>query len=205
MTGPGAGADAAAAPAARTSPDRAASALFSFLDGSGTRIVFAESCTGGLAAAALTELPGSSRVLWGGIVSYTEEAKTAILGIPQASIDSFGVVSVEIAGAMAKGALAASGAASVAAGVAGGDGAPGGPGRGADFAAAVTGYAGPDAPGSEGNPGRVCFAWASRTGALRTEERRFEGSRHAIREAACLRLLEGALEFCAGERGGERY
>lgn len=201
MTAPGAGkasGEGDAAPAAASpGPDRAAAALFSFLDGAGARIAFAESCTGGLAAAALTEIPGSSRVLWGGIVSYTEEAKTSLLGIPQASIDGFGVVSVEIAAAMAKGALAASGAA--------GDGHGRGPGRGADFAAAVTGYAGPDAPGSEGGPGRVCFAWASRAGALRTEERRFAGPRHAIRRAACARLLEGALEFCAGERGGERY
>lgn len=198
MTAPGAeaasGAGAAAAP---SDPDRAAAALFSFLDGSGTRIVFAESCTGGLAAAALTGIPGSSRVLWGGIVSYTEEAKTAVLGIPQASMDRFGVVSIETAGAMARGAIVASGVASGAA--------SGGAGRGADFAAAVTGYAGPDAPEGEDGPGRVCFAWASRTGALRTEERRFEGPRHAIRKAACARLLEGALEFCTAERGGERY
>jgi nicotinamide-nucleotide amidase len=175
--------------AAQAASDRAASALFSFLDGSGARIVFAESCTGGLAAAALTEIPGSSRVLWGGIVSYTEEAKTAILGIPQAEIDRFGVVSEETATAMAKGALAASG----------------GAGGGADFSAAVTGYAGPEAPGNEGGPGRVCLAWASRSGALKTEERRFEGPRHAVRLAACARLLEGALEFCTAERGGERY
>jgi nicotinamide-nucleotide amidase len=194
VTAPGAetasGKGAASAP---PDPDRAATALFSFLDGSGARIVLAESCTGGLAAAALTGIPGSSRVLWGGIVSYTEEAKTAVLGIPQAAIDEFGVVSVETAAAMARGALAASCAAK------------GGAGRGADFAAAVTGYAGPDAPGSEGGPGRVCFAWASRDGALRTEERRFEGPRHAVRMAACARLLEGALEFCTEERGGERY
>ena len=197
MTVSGVGAAAAAASSARATPglavpETAASALFSFLDGSGTRIVFAESCTGGLAAATLTEIPGSSRVLWGGVVSYTEEAKTAILGIPQAEIDRFGVVSVETAAAMAKGAIAASGSGCASNG-------------GADFAAAVTGYAGPDAPGSEDGPGRVCFAWASRTGALRTEEKRFEGSRHAVRLAACARLLEGALEFCTEERGGERY
>lgn len=188
MTAPGAEGPSETGSAAGPDPDRAASALFSFLDASGARLVLAESCTGGLAAATLTGLPGSSRVLWGGIVSYTEDAKTAILGLPQADMDRFGVVSVETAAAMARGALAASGTS-----------------RGADFSAAVTGYAGPDAPGEEGGPGRVCFAWASRTGGLRTEERRFEGSRQAVRKAACARLLEGALEFCGGQEGGERY
>lgn len=189
---------------AGTPAGRAASALFDFLAARRARIVFAESCTGGLAAAAITEIPGSSRVLWGCIVSYTEEAKTAILDVPRATIDRFGVVSVETAAAMAKGALAASGGAAGRAWTgAGGD--TGTAMYGADFAAAVTGYAGPEAPEGEGSPGRVCFAWASRRGGLRTEELRFAGSRHRIREAACARLLEGALAFCADETVQERY
>jgi nicotinamide-nucleotide amidase len=150
----------------------AALALFSTLDARGVKLVLAESCTGGLAAAALTEIAGSSRVFWGGIVSYSEEAKEGLLGVPQSTITAFGVVSRETAEAMARGALKASSA---------------------DIAAAVSGYAGPEAPEGENGPGRVCFAWATRTGSITTDELRFGGPRAAVREAACLRLLTGSV------------
>ena len=159
----------------------AAAALFSCLDGMAATITFAESCTGGMAAAALTSVPGSSRVFWGGIVSYTEAAKTSLLQVSAGTLGRFGAVSRETAEAMAKGALAASGA---------------------DFAASVTGFAGPDAPESEMGPGRVCFAWAAKDGRLVIDETRFSGSRSEIREAACLHLLEGANSFCRSSGGG---
>lgn len=107
----------------------------------GTRIALAESCTGGLVAAALTEVPGSSAVLDRAYVCYSNEAKMAMLGVPSDLIETFGAVSVAVAWSMAKGAIEHSKA---------------------DLAVAITGIAGPDG-GSELKPiGTVIFARASR-------------------------------------------
>ncbi|HTH27480.1 MAG TPA: CinA family protein [Sphingobium sp.] len=107
----------------------------------GRRIAVAESCTGGLVAAALTEIPGSSDVLEVGFVTYSNDAKKASLGVNADVLDTFGAVSIATAWAMAQGALNRSGA---------------------DVAVAVTGVAGP-AGGSENKPvGTVVFARAER-------------------------------------------
>ena len=107
----------------------------------GRRVAVAESCTGGLVAAALTEIAGSSDVLEAGFVTYSNEAKAKLLGVSEDVIETFGAVSVAVAWAMAQGALAASGA---------------------DVAVAITGIAGP-AGGSERKPvGTVVFARAER-------------------------------------------
>jgi nicotinamide-nucleotide amidase len=107
----------------------------------GTTIAVAESCTGGLVAAALTEIPGSSDVLDAGFVTYSNEAKSAMLGVSDDVIETFGAVSIATAWAMAWGALARSRA---------------------DVAVAVTGVAGPGG-GSERKPvGTVIFARARR-------------------------------------------
>jgi nicotinamide-nucleotide amidase len=107
----------------------------------GRRVATAESCTGGLVAAALTEIPGSSDVVDTGLVTYSNEAKCRLLGVSMDVIDTFGSVSVAVAWAMAQGALKA------------GD---------ADVAVALTGIAGP-AGGSEKKPvGTVVFARAER-------------------------------------------
>jgi nicotinamide-nucleotide amidase len=107
----------------------------------GRRVAVAESCTGGLVAAALTEIAGSSDVLEAGFVTYSNEAKTKLLKVSEDVIDTFGSVSVATAWAMAQGALAASGA---------------------DVAVALTGIAGP-AGGSEKKPvGTVVFARADK-------------------------------------------
>lgn len=107
----------------------------------GLRIVLAESCTGGLAAAALTEIPGSSDVLEAGFVTYSDESKTALLGVSADVLETFGAVSVAVAWSMAQGALKRTGA---------------------DTAVAVTGVAGPGG-GSEKKPvGTVIFARARR-------------------------------------------
>lgn len=109
----------------------------------GRRIVVAESCTGGLVSAALTEVPGSSDVFEAGFVTYSNEAKLAALHVNSDVVDTFGAVSVATAWAMAKGALEASGA---------------------DVAVAITGIAGPDG-GSAAKPvGTVVFARAERGG-----------------------------------------
>ena len=107
----------------------------------GRRIAVAESCTGGLVAAALTEIAGSSDVFEVGLVTYSNEAKAKLLHVSSDVIETFGSVSVAVAWAMAQGALAASGA---------------------DVAVALTGIAGP-AGGSERKPvGTVVFARADR-------------------------------------------
>jgi nicotinamide-nucleotide amidase len=109
----------------------------------GRRVAVAESCTGGLVAAALTEIAGSSDVIEAGFVTYSNESKEKLLGVSKDVIETFGSVSVAVAWAMARGALAASGA---------------------DAAVALTGIAGP-AGGSDRKPvGTVVFARAERDG-----------------------------------------
>jgi nicotinamide-nucleotide amidase len=107
----------------------------------GLRLAVAESCTGGLVAAALTEIPGSSDVLEAGFVTYANEAKMGLLGVSEDVVDTFGAVSIAVAWSMAQGALKRTGA---------------------DTAVAVTGIAGPGG-GSEKKPvGTVIFARARR-------------------------------------------
>jgi nicotinamide-nucleotide amidase len=107
----------------------------------GKRLAVAESCTGGLVAGVLTEIPGSSDVFDRGWVTYSNDAKTELLGVSSEIIDTFGAVSIAVAWAMAQGALDRSDA---------------------DVAVAVTGIAGPDG-GSDKKPvGTVVFARARR-------------------------------------------
>jgi nicotinamide-nucleotide amidase len=107
----------------------------------GRKVAVAESCTGGLVCAALTEIPGSSEVLDAGYVTYSNEAKAAELNVSDEVVETFGAVSVATAWAMAQGALDASQA---------------------DVAVAITGIAGPDG-GTPSKPvGTVVFARAER-------------------------------------------
>ena len=107
----------------------------------GRTVALAESCTGGLVSAALTEIPGSSSVFGSGYVTYSNEAKIKMLGVNEDILDTFGAVSVAVAWAMAQGALKKSGA---------------------DIAVAISGVAGPDG-GTEKKPvGTVVFAVAER-------------------------------------------
>jgi nicotinamide-nucleotide amidase len=141
----------------------------------GVLIATAESCTGGLIAAALTEVPGSSDVVDRGFVTYSNAAKRQMLGVNPATLDSFGAVSEEVAAQMASGALAHSDA---------------------NLAVAVTGIAGPG--GSDHKPeGRVCFGVAIVSGVtgpeVVTETVEFGAiGRHRVRAATvdhALRLL----------------
>lgn len=137
----------------------------------GRTVALAESCTGGLVCAALTEVAGSSAVLDRGFVTYSNEAKRELLGVAEDIIDAFGAVSVATAWAMAQGALARSQA---------------------DVAVAITGIAGPDG-GSDFKPvGTVVFAKSVRgSDAVDAEERRLDGSSRAIvRRQAALVALE---------------
>lgn len=137
----------------------------------GRTVALAESCTGGLVCAALTEIAGSSAVLDRGFVTYSNEAKHQSLGVSNDIIDTFGAVSIACAWAMAQGALRVSGA---------------------DVAVAVSGIAGPDG-GSELKPvGTVVFARAVRgSEELVAEERLLDGTTRAeIRHQAVLVALE---------------
>jgi nicotinamide-nucleotide amidase len=147
----------------------AARALIDLCRARGRTIAVAESCTGGLLAATLTEIPGSSDVFDRGFVTYSNAAKHAMLGVPQDLLASFGAVSRETAEAMAQGALAHSPA---------------------DLAAAITGIAGPGG-GMPGKPvGLVHLAAAARAGRLTQVERRFgDIGRAAVRRASVAQAL----------------
>jgi nicotinamide-nucleotide amidase len=139
------------------------------------RIATAESLTGGLIAAALTTVAGSSDVMERGFVAYSNEAKAEMLGVPSELIASVGAVSEPVAQRMAQGALAHSRA---------------------DIAVAVVGLAGPGGGSAVKPIGQVWFGVARRGKAVVSEHQVFPGDRTAIREAAVARafaLIRDAL------------
>lgn len=150
-------------------------ALLAAARAAGARIATAESCTGGMVAAAITDIPGSSDIFDRGFVTYSNAAKEAMLGIRAATLSAHGAVSEEIAREMAEGALAHSDA---------------------TLAVSITGIAGPG--GSDHKPeGRVCFGLAARGRPTQTETVEFgalgrAGVRAAARDHA-LALLLAAL------------
>jgi len=141
------------------------------------KLATAESCTGGLVAAALTDIAGSSDVVERGFVTYSHEAKSELLGIPAAMIAAHGAVSAQVATAMVQGALSR---------------AP------VDLAVSVTGIAGPGGA-TPGKPvGLVYFGIARKGGTARVERHTFHGDRAAVRWAATERALELLLEAVRG-------
>jgi PncC family amidohydrolase len=132
----------------------------------------AESCTSGLVADLLAEVPGASRVFWGSFVTYTLDAKKRMLAVDEALLRAHGAVSRETALAMAKGALEQSGA---------------------DMALSVTGLAGPGGDGSPTPVGTVWIGTAVRGGAGEASEFHFTGTRNEIRSAAAREALNVLL------------
>ena len=133
------------------------------------RLATAESCTGGLIAAALTAVPGASLVLERGFVTYSNEAKVELLGVPAELIARRGAVSQEVALAMVEGALKASRA---------------------EIAVAVTGIAGPDGGTAEKPIGLVHIAAARRGGARLHEEHRFgDVGRHRVQAESAIAAM----------------
>jgi nicotinamide-nucleotide amidase len=132
----------------------------------------AESCTGGLVAAACTGLPGSSLWFERGFVTYSNAAKTELLGVPAALIGRWGAVSREVALAMASGAIQRSQA---------------------QVAVAVTGVAGPGGGTAEKPVGTVWLAWQV-NGVTQAECHRFAGDRAAVREASVQQALHGLYQ-----------
>ncbi len=141
----------------------------------GLRIAVAESCTGGLVSAALTEIPGSSDVFEAGWVTYANESKVGLLGVSQDVLETFGAVSVAVAWGMAQAAIKRSNA---------------------DVSVAITGIAGPGGGSPEKPVGLVHFALATEGRATRHLERRYGNlGREAVRRSAvadALGLLEDA-------------
>ena len=136
------------------------------------RLATTESVTGGLVAGALTAIAGSSDVFERGFVTYSNEAKSELLGVPPEVIAEYGAVSDETAAAMARGAI---------------DRAP------VDIAISVTGIAGPGGATATKPVGLVLFGLARRDGTCRTERRIFPGDRAAVRQRA-LHMALGILE-----------
>ena len=134
----------------------------------GHRVVTAESCTGGLVAACLTAVAGSSDVVERGFVTYSNEAKTELLGIPDRHIQDHGAVSEPIARAMATGALEKARA---------------------DLSVSITGVAGPGGATADKPVGLVHLAAARSDGTVLHESHLFSGDRSAVREASVAAAL----------------
>ena len=136
-------------------------------------LTLAESCTGGLISALITNTAGSSAWFDSGLVTYSNQAKQDLLSVQQSSLDQYGAVSEQVAMEMAIGALQQ--------------------GR-ATIAASVTGIAGPDG-GTPAKPvGTVCFAWTSEDFASKSRTYHFKGNREQIREQSAIALLLGLKE-----------
>jgi len=136
-------------------------------------LVTAESCTGGGVAQAVTSVAGSSDWFERGYVTYSNAAKRELLGVKAATLKRFGAVSAQTAREMARGALRR--------------------GRGT-IALAITGVAGPGGGTRQKPVGTVCFAWAQ-GGKLRSETRRFTGSRSAVRRKSVRHALQGLFRW----------
>ncbi len=138
----------------------------------GRKLATAESCTGGWIAKLCTDLAGSSEWFERGVVSYSNEAKQELLGVPAATIYRYGAVSEAVAAAMAAGMLKHSRA---------------------DYAISVSGIAGPGGGSPDKPVGTVCFGWALPEEVLETETHLFAGDRDAIRRDTVATALQGLL------------
>lgn len=136
----------------------------------------AESCTGGAIAKACTDLAGSSAWFERGFVTYSNESKQEMLGVPAATLAEHGAVSEAVTAAMATGALLHSRA---------------------QVAVSVSGIAGPGGGTTTKPVGMVCFGWVARDGKVRTATQYFDGDREAVRYQAVQYALHGVLQILA--------
>jgi nicotinamide-nucleotide amidase len=148
----------------------------------GRFVAVAESCTGGLMAARLTERAGSSEYFAGGVVAYSNEAKISLVGVDPGLIASFGAVSEEVADALADGALEQ---------------------FDADFGIGITGIAGPGGGSEEKPVGLVCFSVTGRDGTRITRSTRLPGSRSDIRDRATTVAMHLLRRLLRGQAAGQ--
>jgi nicotinamide-nucleotide amidase len=135
----------------------------------GMKLITAESCTGGLLAATITHKPGASEVYDRGFITYSNESKMDLLGVPKELLDTHGAVSAEVAKAMAEGALERSDA---------------------DLAVSITGIAGPDGGTKEKPVGLVYFGYALKGGSAGSMKQIFSGARKEIQTQATIMALK---------------
>ncbi len=147
----------------------------------GRMIATAESCTGGWVAKALTDKAGSSNYVLGGLVTYSNDAKVALLGVTPKSLDEHGAVSEPVVREMVAGALAATGA---------------------EVAVAISGVAGPGG-GSDDKPvGTVWFAWGCDPASTVAVVQQFQGDRDQVRRQAVLFALQGVEAYLSESVSG---
>ncbi len=149
--------------------------ILQIAEGKGLKISTAESCTGGLVSALLTEIAGSSAAFERGFVTYSNQAKHELLGVKQDTLKKFGAVSKETAYAMAKGAIKNSKA---------------------DISVAITGIAGPNSDSTSKPVGLVYIAISSKS-KIQIRKFNFFGNRNQVRESsliAALSMLENAIQ-----------
>lgn len=140
----------------------------------GWRLATAESCTGGGIGAAITAVPGSSAWFDGGLITYSNRAKQALLGVEAATLVAVGAVSEAVVAQMAAGALQHCDA---------------------DLAVAVSGIAGPDGGSADKPVGTVWIAWAQRDATVITRRFVFAGDRHSVRQQTVAQALQGLLDM----------
>ena len=150
--------------------------VLSGLTARGLTLSCAESCTGGLIAKRVTDLPGASRSFRGGVVSYTDGVKAAALGVPEELLKEHGAVSAPVAAAMAEGVRRLTGS---------------------DLAVSTTGVAGPD-PDDRGNPVGLVYVALAGPGGTRVTERRLSGTRARIRISAASTALDLVRRWLEG-------
>jgi len=142
----------------------------------GYQLALAESCTGGMACAAITEIAGSSDWFDCGFITYSNASKQKMLGVSSITLKQFGAVSEETAREMVVGALNASKA---------------------QVAASITGIAGPSGGAVDKPVGTVCFAWRTKDGHLNATTKRFTGKRLEIRQQAVIFIFTVLLNQLA--------
>lgn len=151
-----------------------AAKLGAALKARGWMLTLAESCTGGLAAQSITSVAGSSAWFDRGFITYSNAAKTEMLGVSNKTLAHFGAVSEQIAQEMAVGAFNNSHA---------------------QLTGSITGIAGPDGGTAEKPVGTVCFAWVIKSKPASTTTQHFQGTREQIRQQAAIFLMTKLIEI----------
>lgn len=154
--------------------DQVATHLGELLSLRGQTMVTAESCTGGWVAKAMTDRPGSSDYMLGGLVTYSNVMKRELLHVSAESLEQDGAVSEAVVRQMVSGAVRVTGA---------------------DFAVAISGVAGPGGGSKEKPVGTVWFAWGTPSSGIMAHRCHFDGDRDAVRRQSVVYVLQGLTDY----------